>query len=100
MEDKRMTEQESLQIIHQMIQTAKSEQKDNGMGWIIWGWLLFIACIFTFLNQQFAWVSTFFFWNLFGVITLLLGIYETIQFYFAKINIFLSKNTYQRRKFF
>ena len=84
MEDKRISEHESLHLIQQMIQTAKSEQNDNGMGWIIWGWLLFCACIFTFINQQFAWVSTFFFWNLFGVITLLLGIYETIQFYFGK----------------
>jgi len=84
MEDKRITEQESLQIIQQMIQTAKSEQKDNGMGWIIWGWLLFIASIFTFINQQFAWVSTFFFWNLIGAVTLLLLLYETILFYAGK----------------
>lgn len=81
MEDKRIIEQESLQIIQQMIQTAKSEQKDNGMGWIIWGWLLFGASIFTFINQQYAWVSTFFFWNLFGAITLLLLLYETIRFF-------------------
>lgn len=84
MEEKKLTEQESLHIIQQMIQTAKSEQKDNGMGWIIWGWLLFGASIFTFINQQYAWVSTYFFWNLFGAITLLLLLYETIQFFLKK----------------
>ncbi|MFN2439186.1 MAG: hypothetical protein ABR503_08295 [Chitinophagaceae bacterium] len=84
MEDKKLTELESLQIIQQMIQTAKSEQKDDGRGWIIWGWLLFGTSIFTFINQQFAWVSTFFFWNLFGVVTLIALLYETVQFYFVK----------------
>ncbi len=84
MEEKRITEQESLQIIQQMIQTAKWEQKDDGMGWIIWGWLLFIASLFTFINQRFEWVSTFFFWNLIGAITLLLLLYETILFYTGK----------------
>ena len=43
MEEKKLSEQESLQIIQEMIYTAKKEQKDNGMGWIVWGWMLFAA---------------------------------------------------------
>lgn len=84
MEEKRISEQESLLIIQQMIHAAKAEQKDDGKGWILWGWLLFFASIFTYLNLKFNWVSTFFFWNVFGVITLLLISYEIARFYLFK----------------
>ena len=84
MEDEKMTQQESLQIIQQMIQTAKLEQKDDGKGWIIWGWLLFLASVVTYINLKFEWLSTFFFWNLFGLFTLLLLGYETFRYIFKK----------------
>ena len=81
MEEKHLSEQESLQIIQQMIQTAKQEQKDDGKGWITWGWLLFAASISTFLNLQFHWYSTWIFWNVFGGITLLFMLYAVIRGY-------------------
>lgn len=80
MEEKRMSEQESLLIIQQMIYSAKNEQKDNGKGWIIWGWLLFSASILTFFNLQYHWFSTYFFWNAFGVVTLVFFIYTVVKF--------------------
>src|SRR5215203_414300 len=83
MEEKQISEKESLLIIQQMIQTAKQEQKDDGKGWIIWGWLLFSASVFTFLNLKFDWVSIFFFWNLFGALTVILLSYETIKYLFV-----------------
>ena len=79
MQEEKMTEQESFLIIQQMIQTAKLEQKDDGKGWIIWGWLIFLASIFTYLNVQFNWLSTFFFWNVFGFATLILLGYQIIK---------------------
>ena len=84
MKEQNLTEQESLLLIQQMIQTAKAEQKDDGKGWIIWGWLIFFASVFTFFNLKFDWVSTYFFWNLFGVATLILLGYETIQYLFGR----------------
>ncbi|HEX6332656.1 MAG TPA: hypothetical protein VFZ78_00435 [Flavisolibacter sp.] len=81
MEEKNLTEQESLRIIQQMISTAKNEQKDNGMGWILWGWLLFLASLFTFLNLRLNWLDHFFFWNAFGAITILLLLYQAIRFF-------------------
>ncbi|ANE52276.1 hypothetical protein [Flavisolibacter tropicus] len=84
MEERRMTEQESMLIIQQMIHTAKNEQKDNGKGWILWGWLLLAASILTFFNIQFRWFSTFFFWNAFGGIALLFFIYTVMRFFFGK----------------
>jgi hypothetical protein len=76
MEEKNISGQESLEIIRQMIQTAKNEQRDNGMGWILWGWLLFFASLFTMINSYTRWVDTFFFWTLFAGLTFLLLLYE------------------------
>lgn len=84
MQEEKMTEQESFLIIQQMIQAAKLEQKDDGKGWIIWGWLIFLASIFTYLNLQFNWLSTFFFWNVFGFATLILLGYQTVKGIVAK----------------
>ena len=79
-----MTEQESLLIITQMIHNAKKEQKDNGAGWILWGWLLFSASFLTFFNQIYQWFSTYFFWNLFGIASLVLLLYNIIKTLFLK----------------
>ena len=80
MEDQNeMTGIKSLAIIQQMIDTAKKEQKDDGKGWIIWGWMLFIASVTTILNIHFEWGGLFLFWNIFGGITIVLAIYEIIR---------------------
>jgi len=79
MEEKNLSEQESLQIIQQMINTAKQEQKDDGVGWIIWGWLLFFASIFTWLNIEYHWFKDIaLFWNSFGIGVVLYWIYRII----------------------
>ena len=70
MEEKKLSEQESLQIIQEMIYTAKKEQKDNGMGWIVWGWMLFAASVLSYINIQTNWFQQYFFWNSFGIVTL------------------------------
>ena len=82
--ERKLTEQESLFIIQQMIQTAKKEQKDDGRGWIIWGWLLFVASVFTYINLKTHWFSNYFFWNVFGIASLLLLLYSTIRVLFFK----------------
>ena len=83
-QEKKLTEQESLLIIQQMIQTAKQEQKDDGKGWILWGWLLFAASVFTFINLKTLWFSNYFFWNMFGIASLLLLLYSVLKSIFIK----------------
>ena len=95
MEEKEISEKESLLIIQQMIQTAKKEQKDDGKGWIIWGWLLFFASLFTWVNLQYRWVSNWFFWDLFGLATLLLLIVEIVRFYKGKRKERVKTYTYE-----
>lgn len=84
MEERELSQQDSLLLIQQMIQTAKKEQRDDGMGWILWGWMLFAASLLTIANLHFSWYGTYFFWNLFGIATIIIFIYETINTLFIK----------------
>lgn len=45
MEEKKLSEKDSLALINEMIQVAKEDHYENGDGWLIWGWLLFVASI-------------------------------------------------------
>jgi hypothetical protein len=86
-DEKQMNEQESFLVIQQMINTAKNEQKDDGKGWIVWGWMLFAASLLTVLNMRLRWSGdTFLFWNLFGIVTIIYFVWETIRFFFFKKN--------------
>jgi hypothetical protein len=84
MEEKQISERESLDLISRMIQTAKTEQKDNGIGWIIWGWMLFLASVLTLLNNVYDWLVPWIFWNAFGVFTILAMLYRTIMYLFFR----------------
>ena len=84
MEEKNLTQQESLQIIQQMIETAKQEQKDDGKGWIVWGWTLFTISMLTYFNIQFNWFDTSFFWNVFGVIVAIYFLYHLFKNLFVR----------------
>ena len=83
MEEKNLSEQESLHIIQQMIQTAKQEQKDDGKGWIIWGWMLFVISLLTYANIEFGWYSTAFFWNVFAGIVIVYFIFCLVRYLFV-----------------
>lgn len=82
--EKELTGQQSLLIIQQMIHTAKQEQKDDGTGWIIWGWMLFAASVFTVINLHLNWVHTYFFWNIFGALSIVLLIVSVIRNFATK----------------
>lgn len=84
MEERELSQQESLSLIEQMIKAAKKEQKDDGTSWIVWGWMLFAASVLTILNLHFGWYNTYFFWNLFGLAAAAIFIYKTIRFFFVK----------------
>lgn len=49
MGEKKLTENESLLIIEQMIGRARQEERDSGWGWIVWGWLLFVTSVAHFV---------------------------------------------------
>ena len=95
-QEKEMTEQESMLIIEQMIHAAKQEQKDDGKGWIIWGWALFLVSILTIINLYQNWFSTYYFWTFFGYFTIVMMVYSIVRrFFFNKSKV----KTYTREIF-
>jgi hypothetical protein len=64
MDDKKLSGEESLQLIQQMIQVAKDDHRENGDGWLIWGWLLFTSSVasvimgYTRLSEYIGYVWT------------------------------------------
>jgi len=45
MDEKKLSGEESFQLIQQMIQVAKDDHRENGDGWLLWGWLLFVSSV-------------------------------------------------------
>jgi len=54
------TEQQSIKVIHEMIENTKAKFRDNGFFYLLWGWLVLIASISHFimmnLGYEYAWL--------------------------------------------
>ena len=88
-----MTEQESLQVIQQMIQSAKQEFHDKSFYYLLWGWLVFIASIGQFVLMTAGFAHPEIVWLLMpvgGVITSIYGRNENkkkkVKTYFDEFN--------------
>lgn len=80
MEEKQLTGQESLALINQMISKAKNEITDTGFGWLLWGGMIFLASMTTYVVMQFNLnLDLFIGWNVFGLIAIPLMIYNLIR---------------------
>ena len=76
--EKKLSNEQSLLIIHQMINQAKTNINDNGFGWLLWGSILFLASISTYIFIDINADNTFLAWNFFGILSILLLAYEII----------------------
>lgn len=58
-EEKQLTQEESLRIIHEMISAAKNDVKADAFIFLLWGWLVFVASIaqFILVNLHVSWNS-------------------------------------------
>lgn len=80
MEEKQLSGHESLALINQMISKAKNEITDNGLGWLLWGGMIFLASVSTYIIIEFDLdVSPFVGWNVFGLIAIPLMVYNFIR---------------------
>ncbi len=79
MEERKLTEHESLDLINQMIVQAKHEIQDNGLGWLLWGWMIFLASLSTFFLASVESSYLFIGWNAFGLIAIPLMVYQVIR---------------------
>lgn len=51
--EKLMTETESMQLISSMINKAQNRYSENGMLYLLWGWLILVCCLVQFTALYF-----------------------------------------------
>lgn len=78
--DQQLTNEKSLEIIHQMISQAKSNITDSGLSWLLWGIMLFLTSIATYIFIDTGSNNIFLGWNVFGVVTIVLLSYEMFMY--------------------
>ena len=62
LEEKKLTEQESLELISAMIQKVKNSYHDTGVGSLLWGTVVFIASFVSFLRYRYNFTIGFDIW--------------------------------------
>ncbi|MBI2731396.1 MAG: hypothetical protein HYX40_11720 [Sphingobacteriales bacterium] len=75
MEEKRFSPTESLSLIESMIKQAKSAERNNGLGWILWGWLLFGTSVGYYMAILAKWPYRGYIWPAFGMAAIALMLY-------------------------
>ena len=76
MEKDQLSGTDSIRIIEQMIGRAKEEEIDNGIGWVIWGWMLFLASIINYVMIVMDAPNKYIIWNIFGIAALVFVVYS------------------------
>jgi hypothetical protein len=74
-----MSNEESLRIIRSMIESTKQDLRDNGSWFLLWGWLVFIACVLHYVLMEVGYEKPYQAWSLMilgGVISIIKGFRE------------------------
>jgi hypothetical protein len=77
--NRQMSNTESLQIIQQMINQAKTNITDNGLGWLLWGSMIILASVSTFVFIQIDAKDIYLGWNIFGIFTIVMLSYDMFK---------------------
>jgi hypothetical protein len=77
--NQQLTNQKSLEIIQQMINQAKSNITDNGLGWLLWGTMIFLASLSTYIFIYADAANIYLGWNIFGVFTIVMLTYDIFK---------------------
>jgi hypothetical protein len=77
--DQQLSNQKSLEIIQQMINQAKSNISDNGLGWLLWGSMIIFASVSTFAFIQTGAKDIYLGWNIFGIFTIVMLSYDMFK---------------------
>ena len=77
--DQQLSNEKSLEIIHQMINQAKANISDSGLSWLLWGSLLFLASLSTYFFMSVGSDNIFLGWNIFGAVTIVLLAYDVVK---------------------
>ena len=90
MQTENFSPKDSLQLINSMISQAKTNISDNGLGWLLWGTLIFLASLLTFFFIYTNADNIFLGWNIFGIITIVLLSYEFFKPKKKKVRTYLD----------
>jgi len=74
-----ISEADQLELIHKMINSARDEHHENGLGWIVWGIILFVASLGTYFMLEYQLKGSFWLWNIVLPIGLLLIFISVIR---------------------
>ena len=77
--EQELSGEKSFEIIQQMIQNAKTSYTDNGLGWLLWGTMIFLASLSTYFLVEFNYPNLYIGWNIFGVIAIVLLAYNFLK---------------------
>ena len=77
--DEQLSKEKSLEIIHQMINQAKTNITDNGLSWLLWGIMIFLASLSTYFFLYIGSDNIFLGWNIFGIVTIILLLYDILR---------------------
>lgn len=89
-EEEKLSNQQSLEIIHKMISQARNQVTNDGNEWIIWGTLIFLASVTTYILIEIQYSVTFLGWNIFGLIAILMLSYRLIKRKPAQVRTYLG----------
>jgi len=74
-----LSNEKSLEIIHQMINQAKTKINDSGNEWILWGSMIFLASLSTYFFIETGYRYIFLGWNIFGLFTIVILTYQLFK---------------------
>jgi len=77
--EEQLSKEKSLEIIQQMISQARNNISDNGLGWLLWGTMIFLASLSTYFFIQADAKDIFLGWNIFGVFTVVMLSYDMFK---------------------
>jgi hypothetical protein len=77
--DQQLSKEKSLEIIHQMISQAKTDITDRGISWLLWGTMIILASLSTYIFMYIGANNIFLGWNIFGLVTIILLLYDVFR---------------------
>ncbi|MBZ5858106.1 hypothetical protein [Flavihumibacter profundi] len=76
-QEENLPESVKQELIHQMIISARKEHSENGLGWIVWGIILFVSCLGTYLMMEYQLKGSFWLWFIvvpFGIVLIIISV--------------------------
>ena len=71
--------EKSMEIIYQMISQAKTNITDSGLSWLLWGSMIILASLSTYVFLYIGADNIFLGWNIFGIVTIILLLYDLFR---------------------